>query len=63
MKNKSIVLIIILAVTALILLVIPNNVNAILQSNGDTIATKGLNAWILQIRKMQSTGGTLRIIR
>ena len=60
MKKKSIILSVILLITLLVLLVIPNNVNAILQSNGDSIATKSMDTWILQIRQMQSSGGTLR---
>ena len=60
MKKKSIILSVILLITLLVLLVIPNNVNAVLQSNGDSASTKSVDAWILQIRQMQSSGGTLR---
>ena len=60
MKKKSIILSVILLITLLALLVIPNNVNAVLQSNGDSASTKSVDAWILQIRQMQSSGGTLR---
>ena len=35
------------------------NSNAVLQSNGGTAATKNLDDWIVQIREMESSGGTL----
>lgn len=41
-------------------LVLQSNVNAAaLQSNGNTAATKGIDNWMLQIRQMETLGGTL----
>lgn len=42
-----------------IIVLVANKSNAGLQSNGDTPATKGINTWMLEIRKMQTAGGTL----
>ena len=36
-----------------------NPVQAALQANGDTIATKDRNTWMIEVRKMESLGGTL----
>ena len=49
----SLILLIIMVVS------IPTKVEAVLQSNGDTAATKTLDEWILQIRQMQASGGCL----
>ena len=41
------------------MIIMPNVANAALQSNGGTPATKPIDDWMLQIRQMQSAGGTL----
>lgn len=43
----------------LCLILNPTKVHAVLQSNGGTAVTKSLEAWMLEIRQMQSSGGTL----
>lgn len=57
-KTKSKLLLITLGITLLTLLN-PIQVSAVLQSNGGTPATKGVDDWILAIRQMEATGGTL----
>lgn len=57
-KTKSKILLILLAITTLMLLN-PTKTKAVLQSNGGTPATKTIDGWILNIRKMEATGGTL----
>lgn len=57
-KTKSKLLFAILGITILMLLN-PIKVKAVLQSNGGTTATKSINAWIVAIRQMEATGGTL----
>lgn len=59
MKIKNKILTIMVTGVALSALIMPNKSNAALQSNGGTPATKGLPAWMLQIRQMQEIGGTL----
>lgn len=60
MKKKCFKFLVIIGVLAL-LSIIGNSiqVQAVLQSNGGTPATKKIDDWILNIRKMESTGGTL----
>ena len=57
-KTKSKLLFAILGITILMLLN-PIKVKAVLQSNGGTTATKSIDAWIVAIRQMEATGGTL----
>lgn len=57
MKTKK--LLIIVTLVALVLLLGTSNVKAVLQSNGGTAAKKTIDQWMLQIRQMQSAGGTL----
>ena len=57
-KTKKVFLIIFL-ISLLSIMLIPTRTYAALQSNGDSPVTKGLEDWLLQIRKMQSPGGTL----
>ena len=61
-KIKKVFLVIFL-ILIVSLMLIPTNVYAALQSNGSEPAKKGLEDWLLQIRQMQSAGGTLRTIR
>ena len=42
-----------------IVALITNKSNAALQSNGDAPATKNIGTWLLEVRKMQTSGGTL----
>ena len=56
--NKKI-LISILLVFALLFVIHPCSVKAVLQSKNGTATAKKLDQWILQIRQMQSAGGTL----
>lgn len=44
----------------ILVLVLQSNVNAAaLQSNGNTAATKEIDNWLLQVRQMETLGGTL----
>lgn len=52
-------LIVILVITFVIIFIRPSKVNAALQSNGGAPAGKALINWLVEIRKMQSLGGTL----
>lgn len=60
MKKKCLKFFVIIGLLTL-LLTITNGaqVYAVLQSNGGTPATKTIDDWILNIRKMEATGGTL----
>ncbi len=55
-KEKLLISII---VVGLICIFTPLKINAALQSNGGTPATKDVNGWITQIRQMQASGGAL----
>lgn len=57
-KMKKIIVMVILTM-AIGIIVMPNKVSAVLQSNGGTPAGKQTGDWMLSIRKMQSAGGTL----
>ena len=59
MKLKNNKLLLIIALFTLFMLFSTTNVHAVLQSNGDEAATKNFESWMLQIRQMQSSGGTL----
>ncbi len=59
MKLKKKILIGIFAVSMVCIILQPNKANAALQSNGGTPATKDIDGWMLQVRKMQELGGTL----
>ena len=43
----------------IIYLIIPNKTQGALQANGDTAKTDTINNWMINIRNMQSSGGTL----
>lgn len=57
MKKQKIIIMLLTIVMALCILM-PSS-NAALQSNGSAGTTQLLNDWIINIRKMESTGGTL----
>ena len=57
MKSKKVIIIV--AFIFMLLIICPNESNAVLQSNGGTPATKDVNGWITQIRQMKASGGTL----
>ena len=59
MKNKTKTFLTILLISLASMIIMPNVSNAALQSNGGTPATKNVDQWMLQIRQMQSAGGTL----
>ena len=59
MKKTCKKLLFFLILFALIILIYPTYVNAVLQSNGGAVATKTVNDWIVQIRQMEAAGGTL----
>ena len=59
MKNKTKTFLTILLIILAYFLIMPNTAKAALQSNGGTPATKNVDDWMLQIRQMQSAGGTL----
>lgn len=59
MKNKTKIFLTIFLIILASLLIMPNTANAALQSNGGTPAKKKIDDWMLQIRQMQSAGGTL----
>lgn len=42
-----------------IIVLVTNKSNAALQSNGDTPAKKNIGTWLLEVRKMQTSGETL----
>lgn len=52
-----------ISITSLVIIamlfLLTSNSNAALQSNGSTPTTQTLNNWIINIRKMESVGGTL----
>ncbi len=41
------------------LIIMPNKTQGALQANGDAIKTDTINNWMINIRKMQASGGTL----
>lgn len=49
----------IMVLITIYLMLLPNKVNAVLQSNGDSPATYDLGSWVTGIRQMQAAGGTL----
>lgn len=59
MKTKKKYLIIIMLLAMLILIIKPTISQAALQSNGGTEKKYLINDWMLKIRKMQKSGGTL----
>lgn len=59
MKNKTKTFLTILLIILASMIIMPNTARAALQSNGGTPATKNVDQWMLQIRQMQSAGGTL----
>ena len=59
MKTKKKYLIIFMLLAMLILIIKPSTVQAALQSNGGTVKTYNLNDWMINIRNMQASGGTL----
>lgn len=59
MKNKTKTFLTIFLIILASLLIMPNTSRAALQSNGGTPAKKTIDQWMLQIRQMQSAGGTL----
>lgn len=59
MKTKKKYLIIIMLLAMLILIIKPTDSQAALQSNGGTEKKYLINDWMLKIRKMQKSGGTL----
>ncbi len=59
MKVKEKILVSIIGISTIFLIANPVKSKAALQSNGNSPATKNINGWITEIRKMQATGGTL----
>ena len=59
MKGKQKLNILLGTIIFAIIVLVTNKSNAGLQSNGDTPATKNVNDWMLEVRKMQTSGGTL----
>ena len=59
MKNKTKTFLTIFLIILATMIIMPNVSNAALQANGGTPATKTIDQWMLQIRQMQSAGGTL----
>ena len=59
MKGKQKLNILLETIIFAIIVLVTNKSNAGLQSNGDTPATKNINDWMLEVRKMQTSGGTL----
>lgn len=59
MKTKEKLILFTILMITLILILLPNTVNAALQSNGGTPKTDTINNWLINIRNMQATGGTL----
>lgn len=59
MKGKQKFNILLGVILFTIIVLLANNSNAVLQSNGDTPATKNIGTWLLEVRKMQTSGGTL----
>ena len=57
MKKTKILIALLIMITALLILM-PTS-KAALQSNGSTVAKQSLNNWFINIRKMESLGGTL----
>ena len=57
MKSKKYLMIIVLVVAMLLLGA--NSSHAVLQANGGTPITQRLDKWLVQIRQMESLGGTL----
>ena len=59
MENKTKTFLTIFLIILASMIIMPNTSRAALQSNGGTPATKTIDQWMLQIRQMQSAGGTL----
>lgn len=59
MKTKKKYLIIVMLVAMLILIIKPNTAQAALQANGGIIKKDNFSNWMINIRNMQSSGGTL----
>lgn len=59
MKISKKILSSVLSISVVCVMVNPIISSAALQSNGGTPAGKNINQWMLQIRQMQSIGGTL----
>ena len=59
MKTKKKYLIIVMLLAMLILIIKPSIAQAALQSNGGAVATYNFNDWMINIRNMQASGGTL----
>ena len=59
MKGKQKLNILLGIIIFAIIVLVTNKSNAGLQSNGDTPATKNINDWMIEVRKMQTSGGTL----
>lgn len=59
MKTKKKYLIIIMLLTMLLLMIKPSSAHAVLQANGGTVKEDTINNWLINIRNMQSSGGTL----
>lgn len=59
MKNLRKKLIVLFILVWIISFITSTGVNAALQSNGGTVATKKIDDWIVQIRQMEASGGTL----
>ncbi len=57
--NKKVKITIILEVMIAILMLIPITSNAALQANGKSTKTDSVPGWLLNIRRMEATGGTL----
>ena len=59
MKKLRKKIFLVIGIIALIYFFSCNRVYAALQANGGTAATKKINDWIVQVRKMEALGGTL----
>lgn len=59
MKLKNKILILIVMIFTMCMMIMPNNVHAALQANGSTSKTDTIGNWLLNIRQMEATGGTL----
>lgn len=59
MKTKEKLILFTILIITLILILLPNTTNAALQSNDGTPKTDTINNWLMNIRQMQATGGTL----
>lgn len=59
MKGKQKLNILLGIILFAVIVLVTNKSNAALQSNGDTPAKKNIGTWLLEVRKMQTSGGTL----